>query len=74
MQTAAEAAAAAPYVGPRPAIITRKGWGADESIREKTFVYTNTIKAAFVHHSATGNNYTCAEAPPSCAASTATTC
>ncbi|MGW3557189.1 peptidoglycan recognition protein family protein [Streptomyces sp. NPDC000963] len=63
VQTAAEAAAAAPYVGPRPAIITRKGWGADESIREKTFVYTNTIKAAFVHHSATGNNYTCAEAP-----------
>ncbi|MFJ4343443.1 peptidoglycan recognition protein [Streptomyces sp. NPDC088915] len=62
VQTAAEAAAA-PYVGPRPAIITRKGWGADESIREKTFVYTNTIKAAFVHHSATGNNYTCAEAP-----------
>ncbi|MFJ4873520.1 N-acetylmuramoyl-L-alanine amidase [Streptomyces sp. NPDC088757] len=57
------AAAAAPYVGPRPAIITRKGWGADESIREKTFVYTNTIKAAFVHHSATGNNYTCAQAP-----------
>ncbi|MET9930697.1 MULTISPECIES: peptidoglycan recognition protein [unclassified Streptomyces] len=62
VQTAAEAAAA-PYVGPRPAITTRKGWGADESIREKTFVYTNTIKAAFVHHSATGNNYTCAQAP-----------
>ncbi|AVH97197.1 N-acetylmuramoyl-L-alanine amidase [Streptomyces sp. WAC00288] len=56
-------AAAAPYIGPRPAIVTRKGWGADESIREKTFVYTNTIKAAFVHHSATGNNYTCAQAP-----------
>ncbi|MFF5639609.1 peptidoglycan recognition protein [Streptomyces sp. NPDC012825] len=56
-------AAAAPFVGPRPAIVTRKGWGADESIREKTFVYTNTIKAAFVHHSATGNNYTCAQAP-----------
>ncbi|MGA4946930.1 peptidoglycan recognition protein family protein [Streptomyces cinereoruber] len=55
--------AAAPYIGPRPAIVTRKGWGADESIREKTFVYTNTIKAAFVHHSATGNNYTCAQAP-----------
>ncbi|MFB6840537.1 peptidoglycan recognition protein [Streptomyces sp. NPDC056361] len=56
-------AAAKPYIGPRPKIITRKGWGADESIREKGFVYTKTIKAAFVHHSATGNNYTCSQAP-----------
>ncbi|MFE7510483.1 peptidoglycan recognition protein [Streptomyces sp. NPDC057540] len=57
------AAAAKPYIGPQPKIITRKGWGADESIREKGFVYTKTIKAAFVHHSATGNNYTCSKAP-----------
>ncbi|MER7540830.1 peptidoglycan recognition protein [Streptomyces sp. NPDC097704] len=57
------AAAAKPYIGPQPKIITRKGWGADESIREKGFVYTKTIKAAFVHHSATGNNYTCKQAP-----------
>ncbi|MFK0216488.1 peptidoglycan recognition protein [Streptomyces sp. NPDC090298] len=57
------AAAAKPYIGPQPKIITRKGWGADESIREKGFVYTKTIKAAFVHHSATGNNYTCGKAP-----------
>ncbi|MFF3843574.1 peptidoglycan recognition protein [Streptomyces sp. NPDC001930] len=56
-------AAAKPYIGPQPKIITRKGWGADERIREKGFVYTKTIKAAFVHHSATGNNYTCAQAP-----------
>ncbi|WP_328944378.1 peptidoglycan recognition protein [Streptomyces sp. NBC_00250] len=59
----APAAAAKPYIGPRPKIITRKGWGADERIREKGFVYTKTIKAAFVHHSATGNNYTCGQAP-----------
>lgn len=52
-----------PYIGPRPRIITRKGWGADETLREKTFVYTASVKAAFVHHTATGNNYTCAEAP-----------
>ncbi|MFE0653982.1 N-acetylmuramoyl-L-alanine amidase [Streptomyces sp. NPDC059534] len=57
------ALAAAPFIGPRPKIITRKGWGADESLREKGFVYTKTIKAAFVHHSATGNNYTCSQAP-----------
>lgn len=56
-------AGAASYVGPRPGIVTRKGWGADESLRERTFAYTSTVKAAFVHHSATGNNYTCAQAP-----------
>ncbi|NBM18206.1 peptidoglycan recognition protein [Streptomyces sp. GC420] len=56
-------AAAGPYIGPRPRIVTRKGWGADESLREGSFVYTSKIKAAFVHHSATGNNYTCAQAP-----------
>ncbi|MFJ7990474.1 peptidoglycan recognition protein [Streptomyces sp. NPDC096351] len=60
---APELAAAKPYIGPQPKIITRKGWGADERIREKGFVYTKSIKAAFVHHSATGNNYTCAQAP-----------
>ncbi|MEU9996006.1 N-acetylmuramoyl-L-alanine amidase [Streptomyces sp. NPDC050848] len=59
----AAAAAAKPYIGPRPKIITRKGWGADEKLREKGFVYTKSIKAAFVHHSATGNNYTCKQAP-----------
>ncbi|MGW6395578.1 peptidoglycan recognition protein family protein [Streptomyces sp. NPDC055103] len=61
--TQVAAVAAKPYIGPRPKIITRKGWGADEKLREKGFVYTKSIKAAFVHHSATGNNYTCRQAP-----------
>lgn len=52
---------AKPYIGPRPRIITRKGWGADEKIRERAFAYTKTVKAAFVHHSATGNNYSCSQ-------------
>ncbi|MEV4190857.1 peptidoglycan recognition protein family protein [Streptomyces toxytricini] len=56
-------AAAAPYIGPRPRIITRLGWGADEKLREKAFVYTSTVKAAFVHHTASGNNYACKDAP-----------
>jgi hypothetical protein len=56
-------AGAQPFVGPRPLIVTRKGWGADESLRERAFAYSPTVKAAFVHHSATGNNYTCAQAP-----------
>ncbi|GAU68527.1 Syd protein [Streptomyces sp. NBRC 110611] len=50
-------------VGPRPRIITRAGWGADEKLREKTFLYNKTVRAAFVHHSGSGNNYTCAQAP-----------
>jgi uncharacterized protein with LGFP repeats len=57
------AAGAKPYIGPRPGIITRKGWGADERLRERNFAYTKSVKAAFVHHSATGNNYTCKQAP-----------
>ncbi|MFD7867631.1 N-acetylmuramoyl-L-alanine amidase [Streptomyces sp. NPDC059783] len=67
-RTATQAAAgfapgAKPYIGPRPRIITRKGWGADEKLREKSFAYTKSVKAAFIHHSATGNNYTCSQAP-----------
>ncbi|WP_328317797.1 peptidoglycan recognition protein family protein [Streptomyces sp. NBC_00388] len=54
---------AGPYIAPRPRIVTRKGWGADESVRESAFLYTDSVKAAFVHHTATGNNYTCAQAP-----------
>ncbi|WP_411125989.1 peptidoglycan recognition protein [Streptomyces sp. x-19] len=58
------AAPAAPvHIGARPRIVTRAGWGADEKLREARFVYTRNVRAVFVHHSATGNNYTCAEAP-----------
>ncbi|CAL9558768.1 hypothetical protein SUDANB151_04567 [Streptomyces sp. enrichment culture] len=52
-----------PHAGPRPRITTRRGWGADEKLRQKGFVYTKKIKAAFVHHSDTGNNYRCSQAP-----------
>ncbi|MET9365203.1 N-acetylmuramoyl-L-alanine amidase [Streptomyces sp. NPDC006632] len=52
---------ARPYVGPRPRIITRKGWGADERLRERGFVYTKKVKVAFVHHTASGNGYSCAQ-------------
>ncbi|MFF6999709.1 N-acetylmuramoyl-L-alanine amidase [Streptomyces sp. NPDC008313] len=54
---------AKPYVGPRPGIVTRRGWGADEGIRKGGFAYTKTVRAAFVHHTATGNNYSCSQAP-----------
>ncbi|MFE1948906.1 N-acetylmuramoyl-L-alanine amidase [Streptomyces sp. NPDC059524] len=58
-----EGAQARPYIGPRPRIVTRKGWGADETLRESQFLYTKSVKAAFVHHSASGNNYRCSQAP-----------
>ncbi|MFI1567225.1 peptidoglycan recognition protein [Streptomyces sp. NPDC020490] len=53
---------AKPYIGPRPRIVTRRGWGADEGLREGGFVFTKKVKAAFVHHTATGNGYSCSQA------------
>ncbi|MDQ0581429.1 N-acetylmuramoyl-L-alanine amidase [Streptomyces rishiriensis] len=54
---------AKPYIGPRPSIVTRRGWGADEKLRESGFRYTTKVKAAFVHHTASGNTYKCSQAP-----------
>ncbi|AVV42287.1 N-acetylmuramoyl-L-alanine amidase [Streptomyces sp. P3] len=54
---------AKPYIGPRPSIVTRRGWGADEKLRESGFRYTTKVKAAFVHHTASGNSYSCSQAP-----------
>jgi uncharacterized protein with LGFP repeats len=54
---------ARPYIGPRPPIVTRRGWGADEGLRERGFRYTKKVKAAFVHHTASGNNYRCSQVP-----------
>ncbi|MFE9339180.1 N-acetylmuramoyl-L-alanine amidase [Streptomyces sp. NPDC007063] len=51
------------FVGPRPRIVTRAGWGADEKLREAEFRYTDTVKAAFVHHTAMTNDYACDKAP-----------
>jgi uncharacterized protein with LGFP repeats len=52
-----------PHIGARPRIITRRGWGANEKLRERGFIYTKNVKAAFVHHTASGNNYSCSQAP-----------
>ncbi|MFD5163613.1 N-acetylmuramoyl-L-alanine amidase [Streptomyces hawaiiensis] len=54
---------AKPYVGPRPGIVTRRGWGANEGLRESGFRYTRKVRAAFVHHTASGNNYRCSQVP-----------
>ncbi|WP_253919071.1 N-acetylmuramoyl-L-alanine amidase [Dietzia psychralcaliphila] len=42
----------------QPSIITRGGWGADESIRCGGTAYDTTLAAATVHHTAGSNNYT----------------
>jgi hypothetical protein len=50
--------ASAATVAPR--IVSRAGWGADESIRRAAPDYSDTVKAAFVHHTVQSNGY-----PPS---------
>ncbi|WP_165987211.1 N-acetylmuramoyl-L-alanine amidase [Streptomyces sp. YIM 98790] len=48
---------------PQPRITSRADWNADESLREPEFAYTDSVKTVFVHHTETGNDYGCAEAP-----------
>ncbi|HJD85779.1 peptidoglycan recognition protein [Kitasatospora aureofaciens] len=48
---------------PRPGIVTRAGWGADESLREPGFEYTGPVREVFVHHTATATDYACSDAP-----------
>ncbi|MFI6421089.1 N-acetylmuramoyl-L-alanine amidase [Streptomyces sp. NPDC050842] len=51
---------AAPAV---PAIVSRAGWGADESLVQDPPSYLNKVDAVFVHHTAGTNDYTCADSP-----------
>ncbi|TGN74478.1 N-acetylmuramoyl-L-alanine amidase [Streptomyces bauhiniae] len=49
---------------PRPPITPRSGWKADESISPEAPTYIDgKIKAVVVHHTASTNDYSCAEAP-----------
>ncbi|KJK55784.1 peptidoglycan recognition protein family protein [Saccharothrix sp. ST-888] len=61
-QSGAPAGRAA-HGAPRPGIVTRSGWGADESLRQAGFVYTGNARTVFVHHTDTANGYTCADSP-----------
>ena len=47
---------------PAPAIISREQWGADESIRTAAPSYGETVRVGFVHHTASSNDYTAAQA------------
>ncbi|MGH2652457.1 MAG: peptidoglycan recognition protein family protein, partial [Actinomycetota bacterium] len=42
---------------PEPGIISRAGWGADESLRNCDPEYADRVKMAFVHHTAGKNTY-----------------
>jgi stage II sporulation protein D len=46
----------------QPTWVTRKAWGADESLRSGT-PDTAPVKMAFIHHTAGGNTYAQADAP-----------
>ncbi|MFE7236605.1 peptidoglycan recognition protein, partial [Streptomyces sp. NPDC057596] len=61
----ATAPAGPPSTAPRPTIVSRAGWGADESISPEAPDYLpgGKIKAVVVHHTAESNNYSCADAP-----------
>jgi len=46
---------------PAPSLVTRAGWGADESIVTHPSEYTTDIEVLFVHHTAGDNGYRCAD-------------
>jgi hypothetical protein len=46
----------------RPPIVTRAQWGADESLRDGTPSYSDTIRMGFVHHTDTSNSYSSSQA------------
>lgn len=47
-----------PYLYPAPAMVSRKGWGADERLRCNQAKIDKTVKAAIIHHTAGSNFYT----------------
>ena len=46
---------------PVPRVITRAGWRANEAIVKGPPEYTGPTQVFFVHHTATGNGYSCAQ-------------
>ncbi|MDT0469027.1 peptidoglycan recognition protein family protein [Streptomyces gibsoniae] len=54
---------APPSTVPEPPIVSRAGWGADESISPEAPEYNADVKAVFVHHTDGANDYSCADSP-----------
>ncbi|WP_308120783.1 N-acetylmuramoyl-L-alanine amidase [Paractinoplanes bogorensis] len=46
---------------PVPRMVTRAGWRANEAIVKGTPEYTGPTQVFFVHHTATGNGYSCSQ-------------
>ena len=55
-------AGGADATAPRPKIIRRSGWGANEGLRNCGPDYAPALKMAYVHHTASGNTYTKSQA------------
>jgi hypothetical protein len=47
----------------QPPIISRAGWGADESIKRGSANYFDRLGVVFVHHTASASNYSAADVP-----------
>lgn len=52
-----------PRMAPRPAIVSRAQWQADETKRDRYAHYAGGVRAVFVHHTDTPNGYDCADVP-----------
>lgn len=64
LPTASASATAGPTsTVPQPPVVSRAGWGADESLNNEAPQYGTTINAVFVHHTAQTNTYSCADSP-----------
>ncbi|MFF0073892.1 N-acetylmuramoyl-L-alanine amidase [Streptomyces sp. NPDC005494] len=50
-----------PSTAPKPPIVSRADWNADESLNDESPDYMDTVKAVFVHHTAQTNTYSCAD-------------
>ncbi|MCW2605645.1 MAG: N-acetylmuramoyl-L-alanine amidase, family 2, partial [Frankiales bacterium] len=61
--TARRPASVAGASEPQPFIVSRAEWGADESMKTCVAGYTGTPRVAFVHHTASTNDYSPSEAP-----------
>lgn len=46
-----------------PRVISRQGWGANESLRCSSPTYDDGVSAVVIHHTAGSNNYTESQAP-----------
>lgn len=63
MPAAARTIAPASERAPRPWLLTRERWGADPSWRNGSPVYNGALRQVYVHHTATGNDYSRADVP-----------